>query len=387
MTEQLIAFASVILVISIVVTACLEILQKLVPFRYVVLRLSLARLLDDLGASVDPSETRGLLRPALEWFPYRLLGRVDRESWEGARRLLEEPLLNPSGARFPDRVNPDALDIHLREEVLAPVQQISPERFRAWFASFEAGSTLRLKSLLAVIGVLVAYMGCHAIGVDAYSLSRAWRSDPWQAAVVAWDSGDQASSVRVSAAFSDRLGSEIPCLQKLARDRETCRQERLTISLRANVLALSSTNPYGFFQTLRTALQTESATDLPVSADRRKAALAVASDFASDSLAVLADPTYSEGVGLIGAARREMGRWILALLGSLGAPFWFDLLQRIRGYRSSSSGASPTTGKTVLATAEVSYGPAAPIAPAPPSAAAIPTGPTDGDKDEEGGYG
>ena len=70
----------------------------------------------------------------------------------------------------------------------------------------------RRTTSLAVIGVLVAYMGCHAIGVDAYSLSRAWRSDPWQAAVVAWDSGDQASSVRVSAAFSDRLGSEIPCL-------------------------------------------------------------------------------------------------------------------------------------------------------------------------------
>lgn len=334
MLDTLIAFVSVVLTVSIVVTAGLEVFQRLdggVLEAARALRARLFRMPADVpeAPSARLSIRAGILRTSL----MRLHEHLHPGSKEAAVRVdafLGGPLANPTGRRGVDDVSKEVVEAWVDHHLPASAPGRRDE-LDAWWATFEAESTRALKLRLQSVGILIGLIVCVALGLDAWTLTRDWREAPWEASVLAWQAGWPSAEVKVVGQLEDRLAAGL-CPAGSA----DCDAARSFAGLAR--AAPRSTGPRAWLDAVEVAFRK---VEPP---GRKEDALAVLAGFRSQADQALLQP--GGGSGGDWGGREWAGALVLALLASLGAPFWFDLLRRLRNFASPPAGVASSKGNS-----------------------------------------
>ena len=288
------AYAIVLLILSSFTTAVLEVLQRLMPIRYWFLRRELAALLQRMA---DTTKTT-----------------VDAS--KEAEKFVRLPSTNPMDTRI-DRVEKTETRSWLTGKAKIPNEDLGNEDL--WWKQLEDQMTRRYRRFLFVPSFALGLGLSWGTGLEAFSVGKHLASSPAEVEALLDDqkTGRQLTGARASdkSVFFRMVDREILAMTS---------KEKLPERLRCiDKLIAEQTAPSSYHSTLSEAAALVLAAGSTEECSEVKEAV-------EEAFQARADTGFSGYPLTRNLWLRWLGRILMALLISLGAPFWFDLVKRLR---------------------------------------------------------
>lgn len=322
MLDVVIAYVVVVLVLSTLTTALLQLVQRLLPLRSWWLRRCLQQLhVQVVGKPVDGSTVDELLRtgavnPLARRWPDRIEGPQARQ-WLRERYEQLEGKPEPSDDDEDEHADPESSEDHLPKF-------LRDAGFDSWWTHVEKQMSSAFRMVVIPLSILFGLVLSVAMGLDAISVATHLSQSPAEVEALAQDANRDVGNSR-------RLLDDEALVRMIDAELRADGSDAKARARRLVCLGEAVNNLQGAAAVLRVA-----ELELRLSDDEPLGDCEPADVKALGSAVTATRATIDEGLGFGGyplsdnPITRWLGYLLMALFVGLGAPFWFEILSLLR---------------------------------------------------------